>query len=202
VDAIHALKDWLNVRKSLFGPLAVRPSNNPSIRDTSDPIYITEYRKAVDAEFVSRMFYEYGVKAGVNMVPDERLPAYKGASRRYPFHSHEVRDTMVTLARRAKAELPVVNFFVGHSIDKYKYDKSPWDDPEHFREQYMLLSPYLNVISHKETLVRENIERSIGSRMRVIEEENRELKARGLQSDEDRKRLADLYAELKRRGVI
>jgi hypothetical protein len=201
-DAIVALRDYLNVRNSLFGPLVMRPSNNPQIRDTSDPVYITEYREPIDPEYVSRIFYEYGVKAGVNVVPEERLPAYKGASRRYPFHSHEVRDTLVTLARRAKVELPVANYFVGHSIDKYKYDKSPWDDPEHFKEQYMLLAPYLNIISQKETLVREKIERSIGGRMRVIEEENRELRAKVLQADDDRKRLADLYAELKHRGVI
>ena len=201
-DAIVALRDYLNVRKSVFGPLAVRPSGNPQVMDTSDPIYVTEYAEQIDAKYVSRMFYEYGVKAGVNVVPGERLPAYRGASRRYPSHSHEVRDTLVTLARRAGVELPVANYFVGHSIDKYKYDKSPWDDPEHFREQHMLLAPYLNVISQKETLAREKIERGIGSRMRAVEEENRELEARVLQADDDRKRLADLYAELRRRGVI
>jgi hypothetical protein len=82
MDAIAALKDWLNFRRSRFGPIRVRHSKNPQIKDASDPIYITEYGEPIDPRYVIRIFYEYGVKAGVNVVPHERLPAFKGATRR------------------------------------------------------------------------------------------------------------------------
>jgi hypothetical protein len=41
----------------------------------------------------------------------------------------------------------IANFFIGHSIDRYKYDKSPWDDPAHFEEQCERLSRALNIVT-------------------------------------------------------
>ncbi len=42
----------------------------------------------------------------------------------------------------------VVNFFIGHSVDRYNYDKSPWHDSDHFREKYKILAEHLNIISN------------------------------------------------------
>jgi hypothetical protein len=44
-------------------------------------------------------------------------------------------------------DIAIANFFIGHSIDRYKYDKSPWDDPAHFEEQYKKLSRALNIVT-------------------------------------------------------
>jgi len=36
----------------------------------------------------------------------------------------------------------------GHNIDPQDYNESPWDFPEHFKEQYVLISrPYLKPLS-------------------------------------------------------
>jgi hypothetical protein len=138
---------------------------------TSDPIYLTDYGTPLASEYVTHIFYYYGVRSGVNIVPQERVARGKGASRRYPFHSHEGRDTLVTLGRRAGVDLAVVNFFVGHSIDRYGYDKSPWDDPEHFAEQYSKLSRYLNVVSGREELLKEQYDRTPQEQLRQRDKE-------------------------------
>jgi len=70
----------------------------------------------------------------------------------------------------------VVNFFVGHDIDVYGYDKSPWDDPDFFREEYSKLAPYLNVVSQKDTMIKEKVERGLTDRLKNLEEENRQIK--------------------------
>jgi hypothetical protein len=88
-------------------------------------------------------------------------------------NSHEVRDTLVTLGRRAQIDMGVVNFFVGHNIDEYGYDKSPWDDPEHFRNEYSKVSPYLNIITNKEQMIKEQTQRGMSDRLKSLEEENR-----------------------------
>ena len=66
-------------------------------------------------------------------------PDFQGARNRYAWHSHEVRDTIRTLAR-GKADQAVAEFIIGHSIDKLGYDKSPRNDPEYFRGEYLKLS--------------------------------------------------------------
>ena len=105
------------------------------------------------------------------------MERYKGSKRRYPFHSHEVRDTLVTLGRRAGVDMAIVNFFVGHDIDHYGYDKSPFDDPEHFRSQYAKLSPHLNIISGKEVALKEQYDRSLAEQLAARDKELAEIKA-------------------------
>jgi hypothetical protein len=99
-----------------------------------------------------------------------------GASRRYPFHSHEVRDTLVTLRRRAGVDLAVVNFFVGHNIDRYGYNQSPWDDPEHLAEQYSKLSRYLNMVSGREELLKEQYDRTLQEQLKARDKEIEDIK--------------------------
>lgn len=174
-DAVEALRDWLNARRSVFGPLKVRPSPNPKLLDTSDPIYVTDYGTPIEPAYVTQLFRTYGIRAGVNLVPREKMPKFKGAARRYPFHSHECRDTLVTLGRRAKVDMAVVNFFVGHSIDRFGYDKSPWDEPEHFREEYSKVGRYLNIVSGREEQIREQVEKGLIPRIQELEKANKEL---------------------------
>lgn len=124
------------------------------------------------------MFNLSGKRAGVNVKNGvEKLP-YKGARIRYPFHAHECRDTMITLAR-GNVDVAVPKFLTGHSIDALRYDKSPRDNPEHFREEYLKIArPYLNPISGKVLEVRESLERelSVGfeNRLAHLESEMRE----------------------------
>jgi hypothetical protein len=144
----------------------------PSPRAASQPLLST----LLASDYVTHIFYYYGVRSGVNIVPQERVARGKGASRRYPFHSHEGRDTLVTLGRRAGVDLAVVNFFVGHSIDRYGYDKSPWDDPEHFAEQYSKLSRYLNVVSGREELLKEQYDKTLQEQLKARDKEIEDIK--------------------------
>ena len=152
VDAIDALKDWLDKRQALTGSaIKIHRSKGPSDLPASEPIFTKRDGSAISASNVGEIFRDSGKKAGVNIIPAERPAEFKGASNRYPFHSHEVRDTMITLARSAKADISAVNFFVGHSIDKLKYDRSPWDSEEYFRAEYLKVTrPTLNIVSHFE----------------------------------------------------
>lgn len=174
-DALSALKDWLNVRSSVFGPMKITPTANPKQLDLSDPIYVTDYGTPIEPGYVTKLFRIYGIRAGVNLVPQAKMPLYKGAARRYPFHSHECRDTLVTLGRRAGVDMAVVNFFVGHSIDRFGYDKSPWDDDEHFRKEYAKVARFLNVISGRDEQIREAVRKEAESKMDRYETVLREM---------------------------
>jgi hypothetical protein len=85
----------------------------------------------------------------------------------------------------------VANFFIGHNIDVHGYDKSPWDDPEHFRDQYRKLSRRLNVVTGELEAKDEEIERLEGEQAQKMHEQRLELL-------ETRQRLAEMerrYAE-------
>lgn len=153
VDAIDALKDWLEKRQTRTGSaIKVHKPKGPSDLPASEPIFTKRDGGAIAASNVGEIFRDSGKKGGVNTIPADRPGQFKGASNRYPFHSHEVRDTMITLARSVRADISAVNFFVGHSIDKLKYDKSPWDSEEYFRTEYLKVArPSLNIVSHFET---------------------------------------------------
>jgi len=161
-DGLECLKQWLNVRYSQTGRgIKIYEPKRPDQLPTSDPIFLVEGDRPLQPYLVSKIFKDLGIKAGVNIRPPEKMERFKGAKRRYPFHSHEVRDCLVTLARRCKVDIAIANFFIGHNIDRYKYDKSPWDDPEHFRDQYRKLSKYLNILTGKEALMKEEYEKKL-----------------------------------------
>lgn len=161
-DALVCLKDWLNLRLSRYGGrIRVHEKMDQMRLATSDPIYVNEQGKPLNADYISVVFKRSGIQAGVNLVPTAGMPRFKGATRRYPFHSHEVRDTLVTVGRGLEVDVGVVNFFIGHPIDKYGYDKSPWDDVEHFRDRYSRLAKQLNVISGKEAILKEEYEKRL-----------------------------------------
>lgn len=147
VDAIEALKDWLAKRVAIMeAPIRIHEPENPSSLPRSDPIFVHRSKLPMQPRTIGILFLQAGKHAGVNLPPIVKPQEYKGATIRYPFHSHEVRDTLITLARRVKADPIAANWFVGHSIDKLKYDKSPWDDPEYFRAEYIKIArPHLNV---------------------------------------------------------
>jgi len=147
-DAVEALKDWLNVRQSLTGKkLTIRLNQKPNELPKSDAIFIVKNGQPLRAYLVSKIFRDVGVEAGIIIRPNEKAERFKGASRRYAFHSHEVRDLLKSLARVCGVDTPVADFFLGHSIDKFGYDKSPWNFPDHLREQYMKMSHFINVLT-------------------------------------------------------
>lgn len=170
-DAIACLKTYLSRRVSEFGEIKIYPPRRPDLLPTSDPIFLNKLGKPIESWTVSEIFRECGKEAGQNVKPMEKLAPYKGARRRYPFHSHECRDTLITIARRAGVELAVANFFCGHDIDGYKYDKDPYDSPELFMQQYAKLLPYVELISGRERAIRSEVEEALKYEMTSSQKE-------------------------------
>lgn len=186
-DGVSTLVDWLLERKQKFhSDVKIYPSNNKKYLDRSDPIFVThglEY--PIKPSFVSLVYRESGKDVGVNIPPEEMPGAYRGATIRYPYHSHEVRDNLRSLAHSVKRDVEA-EFFIGHPIDQYKYDKSPWSDPSWYIEAYKLISPSLNILSvdpEKAKLVKQ-----IEDKDHQLTESNRNLKADLFIEQEERKR--------------
>jgi hypothetical protein len=53
-------------------------------------------------------------------------------------------------------DVEIAEFFMGHSLDQYGYDKSPYHNPEWFREQYMKAEPWLNILSDDPEKIKRN----------------------------------------------
>lgn len=68
---------------------------------------------------------------------------------RYHIHAHEFRDLFKSLCTLNGVNTVASEFFLGHSIDKLGYDKSPEYDVEWFRREYRKVEPQLNLISGK-----------------------------------------------------
>lgn len=172
IDAVEAIRDYFLRKRGIPKVLPALPGEMPR----SEPIFLNKHGEPITAFYVSIMFRRAGKKAGVNKADQAFKPGpYKGASLRYPFHSHEVRDTFITIAKRAGADLTAANFFVGHSIDKYGYDKSPWDDPEYYRNEYIKIArPWLNPLTGQALKAREEALKeaysAVEQRIRSLEE--------------------------------
>ena len=132
VDALGALKQWLTYRETLTGE---------KMR-AGEPMFISFRRTPLGRDRVSSEFTQLAISAGL-----ETKKYGKANEIRYRFHSHELRDTFRTNCTIAGVNYNVAEFFLGHSIDRLGYDKSPNVDVEHFRSQYRLVEPYLNIFS-------------------------------------------------------
>ncbi len=96
--------------------------------------------------YPGHVFRTLGFSSGINEKNPEASERFKGAKNRYLFHAHECRDSLVSLSE-VKSNIVCGKFITAHSIDNYRYNKSPWKDPEHFKELYSKMSPWLNVVS-------------------------------------------------------
>jgi integrase len=67
---------------------------------------------------------------------------------RYRVHPHEVRDMFKTLCSARGVSKVASEFFMGHDIDRLKYDKSPEVFPDDYRNEYKKVEPYLNILSN------------------------------------------------------
>jgi integrase len=132
IDALKALQSWLKVRQTL--------TNKPIQND--EPIFITRQRTPIRKEQLSVMFNNLAIRAGL-----ETKKYGKASEVRYRFHEHELRDTFKSACSANGVNTVASEYFIGHTIDKLGYDKSPDVYPEVYRQEYKKVEPYLNVIS-------------------------------------------------------
>jgi hypothetical protein len=131
-----------------------------------EPLFITIRHTPIGRDRVSNEFTQLAITAGL-----ETKKYGKANEVRYRFHSHELRDTFRTNCTIAGVNYPVAEFFLGHSIDKLGYDKSPEVDVEHFRSQYRLVDPYVNVLSRQSVSTKkvEELEQKITERDSIVQ---------------------------------
>jgi hypothetical protein len=67
---------------------------------------------------------------------------------RYHIHAHEFRDLFKSLCTLNGVAPVASELFLGHSIDKLGYDKSPQYSEEWFRAEYRKVEPRLNLLSN------------------------------------------------------
>ncbi len=171
VDGLEALKEWLGVRFSKYGPIRLFGTASPDDLPTSDPIYVDQYGGPLTAGGVGHIWLDSGKRAQINVHVGPNPGMFKGARIRYSWHSHEARDTIRTLAR-GRADVIVPEFLLAHDIDRLGYDKSPWDQPEYFRQEYLKIArPYLNPISGKAFEVRDELQRQFEERLTNLEKQ-------------------------------
>ncbi|MGD0177023.1 MAG: hypothetical protein ABSC50_09400 [Candidatus Bathyarchaeia archaeon] len=85
-----------------------------------------------------------------------KRPKASSSANRYHVHPHEFRDLFKSLCQ-LNGVLPVASeYFLGHSIDRLGYDKSPQYDVEFFRREYRKVEPFLNILSQREG-INENV---------------------------------------------
>jgi len=66
---------------------------------------------------------------------------------RYGKNLHELRDLFRSRWRLSGVDVEVPEYFMGHGLDKYGYDKSPQHDPDWFMDQYIEAQTWLNILS-------------------------------------------------------
>jgi hypothetical protein len=68
--------------------------------------------------------------------------------KRYHVHTHEFRDLFKSMCTLNGVNPIASELFLGHTIDKLGYDKSPQYDEEWFKSEYLKVEPKLNIISN------------------------------------------------------
>lgn len=193
-DAVMLLREYLVSRRATFGEIKIHGSTHPKALPRSDPLYLNKYGQPISAGYVGMIFREAGKLAGVNVPPTLKLAKYQGATIRYPFHAHQARDTLITLRQRAHVDRAVVDFFAGHKFDDDNYD-SPWDNPDLFRDEYVKVSKYLNIITGEKALLKEEYDRRLESELSTRDQQLRELV-------EWKKTMEAMLADPKGRGLV
>ncbi|MFH1328246.1 MAG: site-specific integrase [Candidatus Bathyarchaeota archaeon] len=129
----QAIKDWLKIRAKDFG----------EIKD-GDPIFIVRHKithKVVPPKGYSIEMFLIRMQKKLNIKPliDDKFHT------RYLLHAHEMRDVFKSLCTLAGVNAVASEFFLGHTIDKLGYDKSPLYDSNFFMNEYLKVEPKLGI---------------------------------------------------------
>lgn len=159
IDALKSLQSWLKVRQTL---------TNKTIQ-AREPIFITKQRTQIRKEQLSIMFNNLAIRAGLE------VKKYGKASEvRYRFHEHELRDCFKSACTANGVNHVISEFFIGHSIDRLGYDKSPNVYPEVYKQEYKKVEQYLNVISKPQAQV-DRLEKKLEEKEKQIAEQAKKM---------------------------
>jgi len=128
-DAKSLIKQWLQVR--------------PKAQSLED-LFLTFNKNTgtwvpISAPLIGNAITKAAKKTG--LIKESEL-------RRYHVHAHELRDLFKSLCTLSGVNQVASELFLGHTVDKLGYDKSPEYDEEWFRNEYRKVEPMLNVISN------------------------------------------------------
>ncbi len=159
-DAKQLLKEWLEMRPDC----------------ESSALFVT-YNKnlkkhvPVTGRLLGNMLLKIAKKLG--LVENNGLNAYH-------IHLHEFRDLFKSICTIKGVNRVASEFFLGHTIDKLGYDKSPWYDENFFREEYKKIEPELNILSNTGGMnlerAKEEVKKEVGELIINLQKENKELK--------------------------
>lgn len=126
-DGKQQIREWLKVRPDVEGALFVVYNKN---REEWVPL-----RPSSIGNAVTRVAKRSGLikPNGLN---------------RYHVHAHEFRDLFKSLCTLNGVAPVASELFLGHSIDKLGYDKSPQYSEKWFKENYAKVEPKLNLLSN------------------------------------------------------
>lgn len=130
-DAVTELKTYLKVRPNVDGPIFITRYKTPLTEATARRYWLDTLRRLA-------------------IIPEATAETHsERSSIRHGKNVHEIRDSMRSRVRLSGADIACFEWFMGHgtALDRYNYDKSPWINPEHFREQYLKAEPWLNILS-------------------------------------------------------
>jgi Skp family chaperone for outer membrane proteins len=130
----ESIKRWLRIRESKFG-----------LPKEDEPIFLTIQKRNGAINAPAKITIQHNLihamkKAGV--VP----PNAKGP---YDLHVHELRDMFKSMCTLSGVNRVASEFFLGHTIDRLGYDKSPKYDEDFFKREYSKVEPKLNLWSQK-----------------------------------------------------
>ena len=128
-DAKELLKEWLVMRPRDFEGDALFVVFNKNLRG-----YVP-----LSGRVLSDNVRETAKKIGL---------VKAGKLKRYHVHAHEFRDLFKSLCTLSGVNPLASEFFLGHTIDKLGYDKSPQYDENWFKREYMKIEPKLNILSN------------------------------------------------------
>lgn len=162
-DAKMLIKEWLKIR--------------PDNADT-DALFVTYNRmKRKYVPLTGRLLSNMLTKIAKRL----KLVEPNGLNR-YHIHLHEFRDLFKSLCTLHGVNVIASEFFLGHTIDKLGYDKSPQYDVEFFKNEYLKVEPALNILSNTNGQTVEKVREEMKKEMAEIVEqlvlENKKLKER------------------------
>jgi len=112
--------------------------------DTDEAIFLTRFKTPI-SEDTLRKYWNFKLKQ-LGIVTPRRGVEHPRAVR-YGKSPHRIRHVMRSRWRLTGCDPEVCEFFMGHDLDQYGYDKSPELYPEWFEEQYLKAEPWLNILS-------------------------------------------------------